>query len=124
MQMNLTRLFFLGGSSSDDLWFPCFLSEKICRGYYVIFPNYSLILILEYIIVISSAEEPSKIFPALNEWPLSSVGRGTLQGGTGSNPAEALIFLQDSLSVQLRKLQFNYEDHCSVFLIVCSFLQA
>ena len=58
-----------------------FCTEQICKGYYVIFPNSSLILNHEYIIVVSSLEEPSKIFSTLNEWPLSSVGRGTLQVG-------------------------------------------
>ena len=72
--------------------FGSFCSEQICKGYYFIFPNSSLILILEYIIVLSSTEEPSKISPTLYEWPLSSVGRGTLQGGTGWNPVEAWIF--------------------------------
>ena len=51
------------------------------------FLNSSLILILEYITVVSSSEEPSNS-PYSQEWPLSSVGRGTLQGGTGSNPVE------------------------------------
>ena len=57
--------------------------------------------------------------PALNEWLLSSV-----RGDTGSNPEEALIFLQASHFLKLRKLQFNYEDHCSVFLITYSFLKS
>ena len=33
-------------------------------------------------------------------------------------------FFPNSQFLQLGKLQFNYEDHCSVFLIVCSFLKA
>ena len=119
-----SRRFFFWWFVVSPFLFGSFCSEQIYKGYYVIFLNSSLILILEYIIVVSSSEEPSKITPALSEWPLSSVGRGTLQGGTGSNPVEAWIFHQDSQFLQLRKLQFNYEDHRLVFLIVSSFLKA
>ena len=93
MTNELNQAFFLGGSSSDDLWFPRFLLEvfvpkKYVRAMKFSFLNSSLILILEYITVVSSSEEPSNS-PYSQEWPLSSVGRGTLQGGTGSNPVEA-----------------------------------
>ena len=116
-----SRRFFFWWLVVSPFPFGSFCSEKICKGYEVIFPNSSPILILEYITVVSSSEEPSKISPTLKSGLLAQF---TLQGGTGSNPVEVWIFLQDSQFLQLGKLQFNYEDHCSVFLIVCSFLKA
>ena len=76
--MNWTKLFF---SRRFFFWwlvvsplpFGSFCSEKICKGYEVIFPNSSLILILEYITVVSSSEEPSKISPTLKSGLLAQL---------------------------------------------------
>ena len=116
-----SRRFFFWWLVVSPFPFGSFCSEQICKGYEVIFPNSSLILILEYITVVSSSEEPSKISPTLKSGLLAQLVEAPFRG---SNPVEVWIFLQDSQFLQLGKLQFNYEDHCSVFLIVCSFLKA
>ena len=119
-----SRRFFFWWLVVSPFPFGSFCSEKICKGYEVFlpqfFPNFNSRIHHRSFFLRRTLQN----LPYSQEWPLSSVGRGTLQGGTGSNPVEVWIFLQDSQFLQLGKLQFNYEDHCSVFLIVCSFLKA
>ena len=68
-----SRRFFFWWLVVSPFPFGSFCSEQICKGYEVIFPNSSLILILEYITVVSFSEEPSKISPTLKSGLLAQL---------------------------------------------------